>query len=144
MRYRLLLTLLVTACSRGSTGAHAPLQGGTNGPDAVLIRLTGNGGTARAYRWGSDSVLWTSPQRVPIFDGHNDVLLRLHRRAGSDPVAAFFEGGEKGQLDFPKAREGGFAGGLFAIFVPSTEKKNGKPAETPSSDVALTPSPPAG
>ncbi len=85
----------------------------------------------------------TSSQRVPIFDGHNDVLLRLQRRGGDDPVAAFFQGGEKGQLDFPKAREGGFAGGLFAIFVPSTEKKNGKAAETPASDVALTPSPPA-
>jgi cell division septation protein DedD len=65
VRYRLLLTLFITACSSGSTGAHAPLQGGTNGPDAVLIRLAGNGGTAHAYRWGSDSVLWTSPQRVP-------------------------------------------------------------------------------
>ena len=24
----------------------------------------------------------TSPRRVPIFDGHNDVLLRLHQRSG--------------------------------------------------------------
>lgn len=29
------------------------------------MRLSGSGGNARAYRWGSDSVLWTSPQRVP-------------------------------------------------------------------------------
>ena len=49
MRYRLLLTLFITACSRGSTGAHAPLQGGTNGPDAVFVRLAGAGGTAHAY-----------------------------------------------------------------------------------------------
>jgi hypothetical protein len=65
VRYPLLLVLALTACSRGSTGAHPPLAGGTNGPDAVFIRLAGNGGTARAYRWGSDSVLWSSPRRVP-------------------------------------------------------------------------------
>jgi hypothetical protein len=66
VRYPLLFVLALTACSRGSTGAHPPLAGGTNGPDAVFIRLAGNGGTARAYRWGSDSVLWSSPQRVPV------------------------------------------------------------------------------
>ena len=26
----------------------------------------------------------TSPHRIPIFDGHNDVLLRLHMRGGVD------------------------------------------------------------
>jgi hypothetical protein len=26
----------------------------------------------------------TSPRRVPIFDGHNDVLLRFYRRGGTD------------------------------------------------------------
>jgi membrane dipeptidase len=61
----------------------------------------------------------TSPRRVPIFDGHNDVLLRLHRRGGEDPVRAFLEGGDKGHLDLQMAHRGGFAGGLFAIFVPS-------------------------
>jgi membrane dipeptidase len=65
-----------------------------------------------------------SSQLVPIFDGHNDVLLRLHRRAGGDPVTAFLEGEDSGQLDFVKARKGGFAGGLFAIFVPPTRRKN--------------------
>ena len=43
-----------------------------------------------------------TPRRIPIFDGHNDVLLRLYRR-------------------------GGFAGGLFAVFVPS---HGGKKAES--------------
>src|SRR5262249_30809330 len=27
--------------------------------------------------------LMTSPRRLPIFDGHNDVLLRLYRRGGT-------------------------------------------------------------
>ena len=62
----------------------------------------------------------TSPRRVPIFDGHNDVLLRLHQRGGRDAPRAFLEGEGKGQLDLPMAQQGGFAGGLFAIFVPST------------------------
>jgi membrane dipeptidase len=65
-----------------------------------------------------------SPQLVPIFDGHNDVLLRLYRRKGGDPVTAFLEGEDAGQLDFVKAQKGGFAGGLFAIFVPPAKKKN--------------------
>jgi membrane dipeptidase len=60
-----------------------------------------------------------SRQRIPIFDGHNDVLLRLHMRGGADAVAAFLGGADKGHLDLLKARKGGFAGGLFAIFVPS-------------------------
>ena len=60
-----------------------------------------------------------SPRRVPFFDGHNDVLLRLYRRGCTDAPRAFLEGEGKGHLDLPMAREGGFGGGLFAIFVPS-------------------------
>jgi membrane dipeptidase len=71
-----------------------------------------------------------SPRRVPIFDGHNDALLRLYRRSSDDAVAAFLNGEEKGQLDLPKARKGGFAGGLFAIFVPPTERKTAAASAT--------------
>src|SRR5690242_4706171 len=60
---------------------------------------------------------------MPIFDGHNDVLLRLHRRGGADAPRAFLEGEGKGHLDLPMARQGGFAGGLFAVFVPSGERR---------------------
>jgi membrane dipeptidase len=83
-----------------------------------------------------------SPRPIPVFDGHNDVLLRLHRRAGVDAATAFLQGGDKGQLDLPKAREGGFAGGLFAIFVPSTERKAG-PNQGTSPDFSSTAEPPA-
>jgi membrane dipeptidase len=85
----------------------------------------------------------TSPQQIPIFDGHNDVLLRLHRRAGSDTISAFLEGEDKGQLDFAKARQGGFAGGLFAIFVPSPDGKNGANNQKPSPDFSNMPAAPA-
>ena len=56
-----------------------------------------------------------------VFDGHNDVLLRLWQRArgGSDPVAEFVHGTEKGHIDAPRAREGGLVGGLCAIYIPS-------------------------
>ena len=85
----------------------------------------------------------TAP-RVPIFDGHNDVLLRLYRRGGADAPRAFLDGEAKGQLDLPMARQGGFAGGLFAIFVPSANGATGRSGETPSQDAGSgAPSPPA-
>jgi membrane dipeptidase len=85
----------------------------------------------------------SSPRRIPVFDGHNDALLRLHRRAGADAIAAFLQGEEKGQLDLAKADQGGFAGGLFAIFVPSTERKAATAGEAPAASAAGDPSPPA-
>ncbi len=56
----------------------------------------------------------------PVFDGHNDVLLRLWKNAqgGGDPVAEFVEGHGSGHIDGPRARAGGLAGGFCAIFVP--------------------------
>ena len=63
---------------------------------------------------------------LPIFDGHNDTLLRLYRK--QLPVAAFFEHGQEGHLDLPRARAGGFAGGLFACFVPSESPDADLPA----------------
>lgn len=54
----------------------------------------------------------------PVFDGHNDLLLRLHQ-APDRRGEIFLTGEGKGHLDLPRMREGGFAGGLFAIYVPS-------------------------
>lgn len=79
----------------------------------------------------------SSPRLVPIFDGHNDVLLRLYRRGGSDAPRAFIEGEGKGQLDLPMARAGGFAGGLFAIFVPSRDGAVRSNGDTASQGVDL-------
>jgi membrane dipeptidase len=53
-----------------------------------------------------------------VFDGHNDVLLRL-LLSGRNEGSSFFERGEKGHIDLPRAREGGLSGGFFAIFVPA-------------------------
>jgi membrane dipeptidase len=72
------------------------------------------------------------PKRIPIFDGHNDALLRLYLRGGADAVAAFLEGDDKRHLDLPKAQAGGFAGGLFAIFVPPPQRKDRAAGEVPA------------
>lgn len=65
---------------------------------------------------------------IPVFDGHNDVLLRLWLKKEADPVAEFLTGGGKGHMDLPRMLQGGFAGGLFAIFVPEL------PFHPPASD----------
>jgi membrane dipeptidase len=85
----------------------------------------------------------TSPRRMPIFDGHNDVLLRLYLRGGADAPRAFLDGEAKGQLDLPMARQGGFAGGLFAIFVPTPRGADVPNGENPSpnADGSTQPSP---
>lgn len=73
---------------------------------------------------------------LPVFDGHNDVLLRLWRKHGSR-AQAFLQGTEDGHLDLPRARAAGFAGGFFAIFVPSPRGQGtpdgpmGMPSEPP-------------
>jgi membrane dipeptidase len=61
---------------------------------------------------------------IAVFDGHNDVLLRLFRRGGS-AERAFLDGEAAGHIDLPKARRGGLAGGLFAIFSPSDDASGG-------------------
>ncbi len=54
----------------------------------------------------------------PIFDGHNDTLLNLHL-PGRGGGRSFFERSDTGHIDLPRAREGGFGGGFFAVFVPN-------------------------
>lgn len=56
-----------------------------------------------------------------VFDGHNDVLLRLWRNAakGGDPIAEMVDGTASGHIDLPRAKAGGLGGGFCAIFVPS-------------------------
>ena len=51
-----------------------------------------------------------------VFDGHNDVLLRIHETANA---RGFIEGCAEGHLDLPRMRAGGFGGGLFAVYIPS-------------------------
>ncbi|MCB2110581.1 MAG: membrane dipeptidase [Defluviimonas sp.] len=57
---------------------------------------------------------------IPVFDGHNDFLLRLLR----DPArreAIWLTGEGKGHLDLPRMKAGVFVGGFFAVYIPSPE-----------------------
>jgi membrane dipeptidase len=49
---------------------------------------------------------------IPVFDGHNDALTR-------DDATDFAAGRAGGHLDLPRARAGGLAGGIFAMFTPT-------------------------
>jgi len=55
---------------------------------------------------------------IPIIDGHNDTLTQI-RNAPLDTKRTFLERTERGHIDLPRAREGGLAGGFFAIFTAS-------------------------
>jgi len=67
-----------------------------------------------------------------VFDGHNDVVLRL------EGGRSFVEESDEGHIDLPRAQRGGFAGGLFAVFVPGPERGDmgGKPTGPYSFDLA--------
>lgn len=68
---------------------------------------------------------------VPIFDGHNDVLLRLWQMGDKSAETFFLNGGRHGHLDLPRAQAGGFAGGLFAVFIPSSANGVGSDGKKP-------------
>lgn len=58
--------------------------------------------------------------RIPVFDGHNDALLKLTLpKPGKE--RNFFERAGTGHIDLPRALGGGLCGGFFACFVPNLE-----------------------
>jgi membrane dipeptidase len=63
-----------------------------------------------------------------IFDGHNDVLLKLLVNGGMDGVSGFVTGRD-GHIDLPRAKTGGFGGGFFALYVRSPTDLDDKYAE---------------
>ena len=74
-----------------------------------------------------------------IFDGHNDVLLKLFRLDASARTG--FINGYDAHIDLPKARRGGYGGGFFAIFVPSEVDMDDKfkAMSQPAYDLELPP-----
>jgi membrane dipeptidase len=78
---------------------------------------------------------------LPVFDGHNDALLRLAMQKQGEQ-RSFLERADTGHLDLPRAREGGFAGGMFALFVPSKRKREQKPEQTEKGYDVPLPEPP--
>ncbi|MEX2518668.1 MAG: dipeptidase [Paracoccaceae bacterium] len=57
---------------------------------------------------------------IPVFDGHNDTLLKLELAARAGAPCEFATGAPKLDIDLPRAREAGFAGGFFAMFTPTS------------------------
>lgn len=55
---------------------------------------------------------------IPFFDGHNDFLLRLWQ-SPAPREDLWLRSGGGGHMDLARLKASGFAGGLFAIFVPS-------------------------
>ena len=55
---------------------------------------------------------------IPVFDGHNDILYRMDTNpAGREDL--WLRGIGAGHLDLPRMQKAGFAGGFFAVYIPS-------------------------
>jgi membrane dipeptidase len=72
---------------------------------------------------------------IPVFDGHNDTLLHLYEKSRGGG-RSFFAESAVGHIDLPRARKGGFAGGFFAIFVPTPSPEALPPAASEQEKVA--------
>ena len=59
---------------------------------------------------------------ISILDGHLDSLQVAY--LPDDNPRSLIEESNEGHFDLPRARRGNFAGGLFAIFYPSTPERN--------------------
>lgn len=57
-------------------------------------------------------------QNPPIFDGHNDVLLRMWLKKKGWVFSDFLDGDGIGHIDLPRLKKGGMVGGLYAVFPP--------------------------
>lgn len=77
---------------------------------------------------------------IPVFDGHNDFLQRMVE-AGSARNDLWQKGDGTGHLDLPRIRKAGFAGGFFAIWIPSpwneADRAHLMAQETPPYDTPL-------
>jgi membrane dipeptidase len=71
-----------------------------------------------------------SKTNLPVFDGHNDVLLSIYLPKKGQRLS-FFDRNDHGHIDWPRMREGGFAGGFFAVFVPSPSRSDKHPGAAP-------------
>jgi membrane dipeptidase len=112
---------------------HRWMPGGlTPRADAELelepLQLFGTGRPHAAELPSNDCTIVRMVVDALVFDGHNDVISKLvdeererMRSLGSTGEhsggRSFFERGDRGHIDLPRAHEGGFGGGLFSIYV---------------------------
>ncbi|MBK0325678.1 dipeptidase [Rhodobacteraceae bacterium F11138] len=64
--------------------------------------------------------------RIPVFDGHNDSILKLEIAARTGQPLDFRHPAQKLDIDIASAKAAGFAGGLFAMFTPSRPDRLGQ------------------
>ena len=62
------------------------------------------------------------PTDIPIFDGHNDLLLHI-AQLPPDSDWSFLSENETASIDLPRALKGNLVGGIFAIFTPPLGEK---------------------
>ncbi|AUH35569.1 dipeptidase [Paracoccus tegillarcae] len=60
---------------------------------------------------------------IPVFDGHNDYLQRAVQ-VGEGADELWLQGDGTGHMDLPRLRQGGMAGGFFAIWIPTAQSLN--------------------
>src|SRR4051794_10821941 len=86
-----------------------------------------------------------STSTMPVFDGHNDVLLHLYNNGAAGKQGHLFlerAEAEICHMDMERCREGSFGGGFFAIFIPhdpSTEPVGADPLLGSTEKGALPP-----
>lgn len=56
---------------------------------------------------------------IPVFDGHNDFVMRLWAEPQRRQEIWQGQDGGRGHIDLPRMQKGGMFGGFFAIFSPS-------------------------
>ncbi len=83
---------------------------------------------AKSRRVAPNPCTWTPamPSQIPVFDGHNDIVLKI-AAAGPDRAKLWLQGEGAGHLDLPRMLASGFAGGFFAVYIPSPE--TGEPVD---------------
>jgi len=69
---------------------------------------------------------------IPVFDGHLDSLQALY--LPGDKSRSLLVESKEGHFDLARAQKAHFAGGLFAIYVPASQKHNKKHTSFPDRD----------
>lgn len=80
-----------------------------------------------------------SKSPFPVFDGHNDTILKLEIETIKGKERSFFERSNIGHIDLVRAQEAGFSGGLFAMFVPSNPEQDFSKAFNPKDPTNFAP-----